>query len=128
MYIYIFFVLFSVGGGTPLSEIRLEEKRVALRRALKREYMRQGYDPAGSNATGGKRVFDAAFYRWSAIHNSQEILVRQTVRNFGVYAITFIIPVILGTKLINRDMVSVQKSLYIIHSVLQGQSRQTGFF
>ena len=65
-------------------------------------------------ATGGKRVFDAAFYRWGAIHNSQEILVRQSVRNFGVYAITFIIPVILGTKLINRDMVSVQKSLYTV--------------
>ena len=63
-------------------------------------------------ATGGKRVFDAAFYRWGAIHNSQEILVRQTVRNFGVYAITFIIPVILGTKLINRDMVSLQKLFY----------------
>ena len=46
------FILFSVGGGTPLSEIRLEEKRVALRRALKREYMKQGYDPAGSTATG----------------------------------------------------------------------------
>lgn len=108
---YLFFILFSVGGGTPLSEIRLEEKRVALRRALKREYMRQGYDPAGSTATG-KRVFDSAFYRWGAIHNSQEILIRNTVRNFGVYFATFIIPVILLTKMINRDMVSVQKSLY----------------
>ena len=107
----MFFILFSVGGGTPLSEIRLEEKRVALRRALKREYMRQGYDPAGSNATG-KRVFDAAFYRWSAIHNSQEILVRNTVRNFGVYAVTFLIPVIVFAKILNRDQVSVQKLLY----------------
>ena len=106
----MFFILFSVGGGTPLSEIRLEEKRVALRRALKREYMKQGYDPAGSNATGGKRVFDAAFYRWGAIHNSQEILVRSSVRNFGIYFATFIIPVIIGTKIINSDMVSVQKS------------------
>ena len=90
----------------------MEEKRVALRRALKREYMKQGYDPAGSNATGGKRVFDAAFYRWSAIHNSQEILVRSSVRNFGIYFATFIIPVIIGTKIINSDMVSVQMLLY----------------
>ena len=90
----------------------MEEKRVALRRALKREYMRQGYDPAGSNATG-KRVFDSAFYRWSAIHNSQEILVRNTVRNFGVYAVTFIIPVIVFAKILNRDQVSVQKLLYM---------------
>ena len=90
----------------------MEEKRVALRRALKREYMKQGYDPAGSNATGGKRVFDAAFYRWSAIHNSQEILVRSSVRNFGIYFATFIIPVIIGTKIINSDMVSVQKLLF----------------
>merc|ERR1712088_694349 len=99
-----------VGGGTPLSEIRLEEKRVALRRALKREYMRQGYDPAGSNATG-KRVFDAAFYRWSAIHNSQEILVRSSVRNFGIYFATFIIPVIIVTKIINSDMMNCEKSI-----------------
>ena len=111
MIYHLFFILFSVGGGTPLSEIRLEEKRVALRRALKREYMRQGYDPAGSNATG-KRVFDSAFYRWSAIHNSQEILVRNTVRNFGVYAVTFIIPVIVFAKILNRDQVNVQKLLY----------------
>ena len=111
MIYHLFFILFSVGGGTPLSEIRLEEKRVALRRALKREYMRQGYDPAGSNATG-KRVFDSAFYRWSAIHNSQEILVRNSVRNFGVYAVTFIIPVIVFAKILNRDQVSVQKLLY----------------
>merc|ERR1739844_40514 len=97
-----------VGGGTPLSEIRLEEKRVALRRALKREYMRQGYDPAGSNATG-KRVFDAAFYRWSAIHNSQEILVRNTVRNFGVYAVTFLIPVIVFAKILNRDQTEFER-------------------
>ena len=89
----------------------MEEKRVALRRALKREYMKQGYDPAGSNATG-KRVFDSAFYRWAAIHNSQEVLIRNSVRNFGVYCVTFIIPVILLTKMLNRDMVSVQKSLY----------------
>ena len=109
--IYLFIILFSVGGGTPLSEIRLEEKRVALRRALKREYMKQGYDPAGSNSTG-KRVFDSAFYRWSAVHNSQEVLIRNTTRNFGMYMVTFIIPVILLTKMYNRDHVSVQKSLY----------------
>merc|ERR1712051_33011 len=95
-----------VGGGTPLSEIRLEEKRVALRRALKREYMKQGYNPAG-----GKRVFDAAFYRWSAIHNSQEILVRSSVRNFGIYFATFIIPVIIGTKIINSDMMNFEKGI-----------------
>merc|ERR1739844_720296 len=53
-----------VGGGTPLDAIRLEEKR----------------------------VFDAAFYRFNAIQNSSEHLVRQNARNFGLWCVYFAIP------------------------------------
>merc|ERR1712018_513461 len=84
------------GGGTPLSEIRLEEKRIALRRALKREYMRQHFEP--ENVMAGKRVFDAAFYRFNAIQNSGEILVRANFRNFGLWCLYFIVPVYLLWK------------------------------
>ena len=87
-----------------MSEIKLEEKRVALSRALKREYMRQAYHP--ENIMSGKRVFDAAFYRWSAIHNSQEILVRRNWRAMAIYFGTFILPVCFGAKILNKDCVS----------------------
>merc|ERR1712025_65763 len=99
-----------VGGGTPLSEIRLEEKRVALRRARKREYMKRGYDPAGSSATG-KTIFDSAMMRWGAVHNSQEILIRKNGRNFGMYVLTFIIPTILLTKMVNRDHMEYERAI-----------------
>jgi len=86
----------QAGGGTPLNEIRLEEKRIALRRALKREYMRQAYHP--ENIEQGKRVFDAAFYRFNAIQNSTEYMVRNKGRTFGMWCLTFLIPVVLMTR------------------------------
>ena len=63
----------AVGGGTPLSEARLEEKRRVLRRALKKEYMNQRFNPAMHPS--GRRVFDTAFARWSALQNSSDVLV-----------------------------------------------------
>ena len=94
-----------------MSEIKLEEKRVALRRALKREYMRQAYHP--ENIMSGKRVFDAAFYRWSAIHNSQEILVRRNWRAMAIYFGTFILPV-------QRRLHSVKLGEPLIEALNQG--------
>ena len=55
----IFYV--TVGGGTPVSEARLEQKRRVLRRALKHEYMNQRYNP--EMYMQGRRVFDTAFHR-----------------------------------------------------------------
>merc|ERR1712062_286330 len=79
------------GGGTPLSEVRLEEKRIALRRALKREYMRQYYGPENQGYTG-KQVFDAAFHRYNALQNSQVKMVKMNFGNFLIWAGTFAIP------------------------------------
>ena len=87
-----------------MTDARLEEKRIALRRALKREYMKQYWDP--KNMEAGKRVFDSAFYRFNAIQNSNELLVRNNFRQFGIFCATFIIPVILITKHMQKDKVS----------------------
>merc|ERR1712018_208410 len=80
------------GGGTPLSEVRLEEKRIALRRALKREYMGQYYSPENQGYTG-KHVFDAAFHRYNALQNSQVKMVKMNFGNFLIWAGTFAMPV-----------------------------------
>ena len=89
-----------------MTDARLEEKRIALRRALKREYMKQYWDP--ENMKNGKRVFDSAFYRFNAVQNSTELLVRHNARQFGILCATFIIPVILITKHMQKDMVSLK--------------------
>ena len=76
-----------VGGGTPLSEARLEEKRRVLRRALKKEYMNQRFNP--EMYPSGRRVFDTAFMRWNALQNSSDILVSCLLyRSFKVIVIS----------------------------------------
>ena len=74
------FPFILVGGGTPLSEARLEEKRRVLRRALKKEYMNQRYNP--EMYPSGRRVFDTAFMRWSAIQNSSDVLVSEIMHDY----------------------------------------------
>jgi len=80
-----------VGGGTPLSEARLEEKRRVLRRALKKEYMNQRYNP--EMYMQGRRVFDTAFHRWNAMQNSGDLFVKQNAGNAMKYFGFFIFPV-----------------------------------
>ena len=92
------------GGGTPLSEVRLEEKRIALRRALKREYMSQYYGPR--QGFEGKAVFDAAFYRWNALQNSQSKMVKMNFGNFLIWVGTCGLPVYLSWKWYNGHQVS----------------------
>merc|ERR1739838_574558 len=96
-----------VGGGTPLDAIRLEEKRIALRRALKREYMRQCFEP--KNMMEGKRVFDSAFYRFNAIQNSSEHLVRSNARNFGMWCFYFAIPTIFLWQHFHKDCLKYEQ-------------------
>merc|ERR1712113_1234355 len=88
-----------VGGGTPLSEARLEEKRRVLRRALKKEYMNQRYNP--EMYPSGRRVFDTAFMRWSAIQNSSDVLVKKNTGNALKYFFSFIAPVVFVTWFLN---------------------------
>merc|ERR1712025_946791 len=115
-----------VGGGTPLSEIRLEEKRIALRRALKREYMRQTYEP--ENVISGKRLFDAAFYRFNSIQNSSEILVRQSFRNFFLYLLYFPIPTYLLWKHYTNDCLQWEKDIREGKIAINAPARQHFWF
>ena len=56
----------------------------------------------------GKRVFDAAFYRFNAIQNSTEYMVRNKGRTFGMWCLTFLIPVVLMTRQGLKDYVSIE--------------------
>ena len=64
-----------VGGGTPPYERMLEAKRDVLRRALKREYMKQRFDPKHYGGQTGPQVFDTAFMRWNALQNSADYMM-----------------------------------------------------
>merc|ERR1711944_125774 len=97
----------AVGGGTPLSEVRLEEKRVALRRALKREYISQYYGPR--QGYSGKQVFDAAFYRYNALQNSQSKMVKMNWGNFLIWVGTFAFPVGVVWQWYNRHHARFEK-------------------
>merc|ERR1711976_945199 len=55
-----------IGGGTPPYERMLEAKRDVLRRALKREYMKQRFDPKHYGGQTGPQVFDTAFMKLNA--------------------------------------------------------------
>merc|ERR1711981_517196 len=115
-----------VGGGTPVSEIRLEEKRIALRRALKREYMKQSFEP--ENVMSGKRVFDAAFYRFNSIQNSSELLVRQNFRNFGLYCCYFIIPTYLLWKHYTKECEQNERDIRDGKIAINAMSRRHFWF
>jgi len=92
-----------VGGGTPLSEARLEEKRRVLRRALKKEYMNQRYNP--EMYMQGRRVFDTAFHRWNAMQNSGDLLVKHSTGNALKYFGTFVLPtIIVGYSIYRAQM------------------------
>lgn len=77
--------------GINVAEAKLEEKRMALRRALKREYLRQAFDPQAYPS--GRRVFDTAMYRFAALQNSSANYVVQNARNFFMYLGVFWVPV-----------------------------------
>ena len=98
-------IFFLVSGGTPVSEVRLEEKRNALRRAMKREFMRQGFNTKNHDQDVGKRAFDTALMRFHAFHNTMESRVVLNSRHFMLFFATIIVPIGLISKYhINRKV------------------------
>lgn len=81
----------SVGGGTPYSEAILQEKRKALRNALKHEWIQKKYHPQ-AHAHGGV-IFDAAMQRWQSLQFTYGDHFVPTVRNFMKFSAYTIIPV-----------------------------------
>ena len=59
-----------MGGGTSSYEAMLEQKRAALRRALKTEYIRKVYNPKSYTPEGYVEVHDAALTRWHAMQKT----------------------------------------------------------
>jgi hypothetical protein len=98
--------VFSVGGGTSVAEARLEGKRHVLRQALKKEYMRQVYNPANYGPHEGKNLFDTSFARWSALQNSTDYLAKRNFRTFGAFLVFSIIPFYVTYKMIDNAQVN----------------------
>ena len=87
-----------VGGGATDYERQLEAKRNVLRRALKREYIKQRFDPKSYAGDTGPAVFDAAFYRWQATHNSTDYLMRNNFRAKALFVGIILAPTLLLTN------------------------------
>eukprot|EP00088_Acartia_fossae_P048428 TRINITY_DN52854_c0_g1_i1.p1 TRINITY_DN52854_c0_g1~~TRINITY_DN52854_c0_g1_i1.p1 ORF type:complete len:120 (-),score=23.72 TRINITY_DN52854_c0_g1_i1:393-752(-) len=69
------------GGGTPFNEALLEQKRQAIRQALKHEYIHKRFSPKAMDQGGV--VFDAAVQRWHALQFTYGDHFVPTLRNFG---------------------------------------------
>ena len=76
----------------------LEEKRNVLRRALKREYIKQRFDPKHYGGQSGPQVFDAAFMRWNALQNSNDYMMKLNARTILLYVGIVIAPIYCLTK------------------------------
>ena len=87
-----------VGGGTPPYERMLEAKRDVLRRALKREYMKQRFDPKHYGGQTGPQVFDTAFMRWNALQNSADYMMKLNARTTLMYVGIVLAPIYFLTK------------------------------
>ena len=61
---------FPVGGGHTPYEAALEEKRRAIRRALKHEFLRMRHHPDLLVKEPRGHIFDPALYRWQAMMNT----------------------------------------------------------
>jgi hypothetical protein len=80
----------NIGGGTPYYEALLEEKRRAIRHALKHEYIHRRYSPQAMEQGG--IVFDAAMQRWHSLQFTYGDHFVPSVRNFMKFSLVSIIP------------------------------------
>uniref|UniRef100_A0A1S6GLC9 NADH dehydrogenase [ubiquinone] 1 beta subcomplex subunit 4 n=1 Tax=Pseudodiaptomus poplesia TaxID=213370 RepID=A0A1S6GLC9_9MAXI len=79
------------GGGTPYSEILLEEKRRRLRQAMKAEFVKKRFDPKVYEEGGV--VFDAAIQRWNSLQFSYGEFFKPSLSNFSKYVAMVILPI-----------------------------------
>jgi hypothetical protein len=71
----------AVGGGTSPYEAMLEQKRAALRRVLKREFLLRSEKPFPGGKAEPGAIFDAAIQRWGAVKATRHQFYYPTVKN-----------------------------------------------
>jgi len=82
-----------IGGGTSPYEAMLERKRMAIRRALKMQYIKTIYDPRNYNREGASEFFDANMVRYHAMLNTRHEYFYPTARNMTFFFLTLVIPI-----------------------------------
>lgn len=97
-------ISFPDGGGTSAYEAHLEQKRAAIRKAMKSEWLKQRYNP--QTYVNGGHVFDAAMYRWNAMRCTQGDYFYPTIKNFLQFSALTIVPVGLYAYMLISSYVS----------------------
>jgi hypothetical protein len=83
----------------------LEQKRRALRHALKTEFIKLRYHPELVTKSDGI-VFDSAMQRWYAMENTRGDYFYPTLKNFSKFMVLQVLPVALFTYFFTKSRVS----------------------
>eukprot|EP00088_Acartia_fossae_P066257 TRINITY_DN8204_c0_g1_i1.p1 TRINITY_DN8204_c0_g1~~TRINITY_DN8204_c0_g1_i1.p1 ORF type:complete len:124 (-),score=31.02 TRINITY_DN8204_c0_g1_i1:189-560(-) len=75
----------KIGGGTPYNEAVLQEKRKAIRNALKHEWIQKKFHP--NAASQGGVIFDAALQRWTALQFTYGEHFKPSLKNFMQFSL-----------------------------------------